>query len=288
MSSNDAWIRDCGPTFVIDAKGRRRGVDWTFNAWGGFDGGLYFPWDRDDEVGAKGTGDRRRRSLPHAVRARRRRHPRGRPGHLPDHRGVPAQPESQPAACRAPRSRTQLRRYLGVTTVIWLGKGVYLDETGGHIDELACFTSPGHVASDLDRRSQGSAIRNFPGCVPAPEKGARCARPAADHAQDSSAGAALHDAPKRRPASIARAAAVRAGRRALAGVVHQFLYRQQVRRHAAVRQALRCGGRNAHAQAAVSDPPGAWASRPARYCSAAAIFTALPSKSPGPAARRSA
>jgi agmatine deiminase len=33
-----------------------------------------------------------------------------------------------------------------VTTVIWLGKGVYLDETGGHIDELACFTSPGHVA----------------------------------------------------------------------------------------------------------------------------------------------
>jgi agmatine deiminase len=40
----------------------------------------------------------------------------------------------------------QLRRYLGVSTVIWLEKGVYLDETGGHIDELACFTSPGHVA----------------------------------------------------------------------------------------------------------------------------------------------
>ena len=42
MSSNDAWIRDCGPTFVIDGKGRRRGVDWTFNAWGGSSGGLYF------------------------------------------------------------------------------------------------------------------------------------------------------------------------------------------------------------------------------------------------------
>ena len=35
LSSNDAWIRDSGPTFLIDAKGRRRGVDWTFNAWGG-------------------------------------------------------------------------------------------------------------------------------------------------------------------------------------------------------------------------------------------------------------
>jgi len=53
ISSNDAWIRDCGPTFVIDAKGRRRGVDWTFNGWGGLDGGLYFPWDRDDEVAQK-------------------------------------------------------------------------------------------------------------------------------------------------------------------------------------------------------------------------------------------
>jgi len=39
-----------------------------------------------------------------------------------------------------------LHRYLGVTTVIWLGAGVYQDETGGHIDELACFTAPGHVA----------------------------------------------------------------------------------------------------------------------------------------------
>src|SRR6202043_206284 len=53
ISSNDAWIRDCGPTFVAAAKGRRRGVDWSFNAWGGLDGGLYFPGDRDDEVAQK-------------------------------------------------------------------------------------------------------------------------------------------------------------------------------------------------------------------------------------------
>ncbi len=53
MTSNDAWMRDFGPTFVVDARGRRRGVDWTFNAWGGLAGGLYFPWDRDDEVAQK-------------------------------------------------------------------------------------------------------------------------------------------------------------------------------------------------------------------------------------------
>ena len=36
--------------------------------------------------------------------------------------------------------------YLGVQTVIWLGEGVVDDETGGHIDNLACFVKPGVVA----------------------------------------------------------------------------------------------------------------------------------------------
>ncbi|OYW88017.1 MAG: agmatine deiminase, partial [Pseudomonadales bacterium 32-61-5] len=34
MSTDDAWVRDTGPTFVVDGKGGLRGVDWTFNAWG--------------------------------------------------------------------------------------------------------------------------------------------------------------------------------------------------------------------------------------------------------------
>ena len=53
MSSNDAWMRDVGPTFVVNASGRRRAVDWQFNAWGGLDGGLYFPWDQDELVARK-------------------------------------------------------------------------------------------------------------------------------------------------------------------------------------------------------------------------------------------
>lgn len=39
MSSDDAWVRDTGPTFVINNGGEVRGVNWDFNAWGGFDGG---------------------------------------------------------------------------------------------------------------------------------------------------------------------------------------------------------------------------------------------------------
>ena len=53
LSADDAWMRDCGPTFVRDAQGRLRGVDWQFNAWGGLDCGAYFPWDRDEQVAQK-------------------------------------------------------------------------------------------------------------------------------------------------------------------------------------------------------------------------------------------
>src|SRR6476646_10526600 len=35
LSTDDAWMRDIGPSFLLDGNGRRRGVDWRFNAWGG-------------------------------------------------------------------------------------------------------------------------------------------------------------------------------------------------------------------------------------------------------------
>ena len=55
-SRSRATTRGCatsGPTFVVNDRGGVRGVDWQFNAWGGLDGGLYFPWDKDDAVAQK-------------------------------------------------------------------------------------------------------------------------------------------------------------------------------------------------------------------------------------------
>ncbi len=61
-------------------------------------------------------------------------------------------PNRNPTLTRA-AIEAQLRAYLGVAQVIWLGRGVVNDETGGHIDNLACFVRPGVVClSWTDRR----------------------------------------------------------------------------------------------------------------------------------------
>ncbi|MCH3032047.1 agmatine deiminase family protein, partial [Listeria monocytogenes] len=42
-----------GPSFLVDDKGDMRGVDWGGNAWGGLLDGLYFPWDKDNQIAKK-------------------------------------------------------------------------------------------------------------------------------------------------------------------------------------------------------------------------------------------
>jgi len=72
ISSDDAWVRDCGATFVVGGAGVVRAVDWVFNAWGGLHDGLYFPWEKDDRVAQKmaeleGVDRYRRRSCLRAA-----------------------------------------------------------------------------------------------------------------------------------------------------------------------------------------------------------------------------
>ncbi|MCW3017785.1 MAG: Agmatine deiminase [Solirubrobacterales bacterium] len=144
LSSDDAWIRDTGPTFLLDGGGGRRGVDWRFNAWGGLEGGLYFPWDRDERVAAK---------VLEIERADRYRAPivlEGGSIHVDGEGTVMATEECLLNRNRNPElTRGQIERtlfdHLGAEKVIWLGRGVYNDETDGHIDNLACFARPGVV-----------------------------------------------------------------------------------------------------------------------------------------------
>ena len=57
------------------------------------------------------------------------------------------------------RDRAPLKPTSACSTVIWLGEGVVDDETGGHIDNLACFVRPGAVALHWTDDKRDPAIR---------------------------------------------------------------------------------------------------------------------------------
>jgi len=143
VSYNDAWCRDTGPTFVCNAVGEVRGIDWVFNAWGGLERGLYFPWDKDDRLARKIMGIERvdgyRAPLTFEGGAL-----------LVDGQGtaivtVPTVVGTGKNAMSRAEAEVVLNRYLGTDKIIWLPRGVIGDETGGHIDVLCAFAAPGRL-----------------------------------------------------------------------------------------------------------------------------------------------
>ncbi|WP_407313340.1 agmatine deiminase [Pseudomonas sp. nanlin1] len=145
ISNDDAWMRDTGPTFVINDTGEVRGVDWAFNAWGGFDGGLYSPWQRDTQVAGKVLEIER---CP-------RYHTEGfvlEGGsiHVDGEGTLITTEECLLNRNRNPHlSREQieavLSEHLAVDKIIWLPHGLFNDETDGHVDNFCCYVRPGEV-----------------------------------------------------------------------------------------------------------------------------------------------
>lgn len=145
VSADDAWARDVGPTLVIDGRGRVRGVDWQFNAWGGLDGGPYSSWDQDQLVARKllEVEQLDRYCAPFVLEGGSI-HCDGQGTVLTTEECL-LNPNRNPGMDRAGIEHG-LREYLGAVKIIWLGRGVVNDETDGHVDNLCCFVRPGVVA----------------------------------------------------------------------------------------------------------------------------------------------
>ncbi|KQQ57783.1 agmatine deiminase [Pseudomonas coleopterorum] len=161
ISSDDAWMRDTGPTFVVDHGGEVRGVDWAFNAWGGFLGGLYAPWNRDEQVASKVLDmERCQRYHTHGFVLE------GGSIHV-DGEGTLITTEE----CLLNRNRNPhldrgqieqiLADHLAVEKIIWLPDGLFNDETDGHVDNFCCYVRPGEV---LLAWTDDASDPNYPRC----------------------------------------------------------------------------------------------------------------------------
>jgi agmatine deiminase len=140
MPLDDSWLRDTGPTFVVDGRGGLAGVDWRFNAWGE----KFQPYDQDAliaervlaQVGAP------RYAAPLVLEGGSI-HVDGE-GTLLTSEECLLNPNRNPGLDRV-AIEALLRRYLRVEAVVWLGQGLDKDDTDGHVDNIACFVAPGVV-----------------------------------------------------------------------------------------------------------------------------------------------
>jgi agmatine deiminase len=137
---DDSWMRDAGPIYVV-GDGRRVGVDFAFNGWGG----KFAPWDDDAALA--------RRLLAHLGHERR-----AAPfvleggaiavdgeGTLVTTEQCLLNPNRNPGMSRA-QIEAGLREQLGVERIVWLGRGLVEDrDTDGHVDMACAFVAPGRV-----------------------------------------------------------------------------------------------------------------------------------------------
>lgn len=141
----DGWMRDCGPTFVVNRQKKQLAmVKWKFNAWGKAGDPRYAPLLKDAE-------------LPYRMN-KTMRLPMFEPDIILEGGSIEVNGQGTAMtteqcllnANRNPRmDKTQIETYLkdnlGVKKIIWLKNGIEGDDTNGHIDDIARFVAPDTV-----------------------------------------------------------------------------------------------------------------------------------------------
>ena len=150
IDSDDAWARDVGPTFVVNRDesivgNNIRGINWSFNAWGGKVDGLYASWEKDDKV-AESFCDICNIDYYDAapfVLEGGSIHSDGE-GTVMVTESCLLSPGRNPSLTKE-QIEDNLKKYLGAEKVLWLPRGIYNDETNEHVDNVCAFTAPGEV-----------------------------------------------------------------------------------------------------------------------------------------------
>jgi len=144
--TNDAWCRDHGPAFLINADTKEKViVDWGYNAWGG----KYPPFDLDDVIPTK-IGEKLGYKVFH-------------PGIVMEGGSVDFNGKGTiltSTACLLNKNRNPhltkeqiedyLKNFYGAEQILWLNDGIVGDDTDGHIDDITRFVNEDTVVTVVE------------------------------------------------------------------------------------------------------------------------------------------
>lgn len=139
---DDSWARDTAPTFVLGGRHRLVGIDWRFNAYGG----IYREYAQTARMARRVCSLTGARYLVAGLTLE------GGALHVDGQGTVLTTEEVVLDPCRNPGlERAEAERLLcdclGARKVIWLTGRLDADNTGGHVDNLACFAGPATVVA---------------------------------------------------------------------------------------------------------------------------------------------
>jgi agmatine deiminase len=154
VPTDRSWVRDSGPTGVVDASGAVALVNWAFNGWA-----KYHNWRQDAEVGRAIAG------LAGLPRIEPRRSDTGERivleggGIDVNGQGLLLATEEwllsdvqvrNPGLSRGDYERI-FADWLGIRRTIWLGGGCAGDDTHGHVDDVARFVAADTIVVAVER-----------------------------------------------------------------------------------------------------------------------------------------
>jgi agmatine deiminase len=154
--TNDAWCRDHGPIFVKHLQtGEVALTDWAYNAWGD----KYPPYDKDNQIPpsiGKKLGLKR---FEHGMVLEGGSIEVNGEGLLLTSEQCLLHPNRNPGLTKA-QIEQNLRDYLGVTDILWVGEGIVGDDTDGHIDDMTRFyKADGFITcGEANKRDKNHAI----------------------------------------------------------------------------------------------------------------------------------
>jgi agmatine deiminase len=155
IPTNRIWMRDSGPIFVRDGKGKKHMLDWRFNAW------------------AKYTNHKFDDKIPEQLNAVMKL-PRIQPMHkgkrvvleggsidvngkgtlLTTEECLLSKIQERNPGFGREDYETVFEKYLGIKQIIWLGNGIEGDDTHGHVDDIARFVNANTVVTVVEKNKR--------------------------------------------------------------------------------------------------------------------------------------
>lgn len=155
IPTNDAWVRDYGPLFVVSKEKGLAATCWGFNSWGG----KYPPFDLDDAASEKMAAALGVPCFDGGMILEGGSVEVNGGGLLLTTESCLLNPNRNPEMSRD-AIEERLSDFLGIDRVIWLRTGIAGDDTDGHVDDLTRFVGPRTVvmAVEEDRDSPNGDV----------------------------------------------------------------------------------------------------------------------------------